>query len=96
MNSKKILSCGALAFSVLVFITGSVFVVMYVSQAVIARLGEPDQSLLFWYLPFLFIGIIGIIMGIGMGALGFLGLRKNRHKDKRMDIQTGVKAGENE
>ena len=96
MNSKKMLSCGALAFSVLVFITGSVFVVMYVSQAVIARLGEPDQSLLFWYLPFLFIGIIGIIMGIGMGALGFLGLRKNRHRDEHMNIQTGVKAGENE
>ena len=96
MNSKKILPCGALVFGILVFVTGSVFVVMYVSQAVIARLGEPDQSLLFWYLPALFIGIIGILMGIGMGALGFLGLRRNRHQDEHIDVQTGAQAGENE
>jgi hypothetical protein len=94
MRSRKILSCGALAFGVLAFVTGSIFVVMYVSQAVIARLGEPDQSLLFWYLPFLFIGIIGINLGIGIGFLGVIGLRRNRYQDEHINTQTGIKVEE--
>jgi hypothetical protein len=81
MNSKKLLSCGALAFGILSFIIGVIFVVTYVSQAVIARLGEPDQSLLFWYLPILFIGIIGVFLGLGAGVLGFIGWRRNRNPD---------------
>ena len=81
MNLKKLLSCGALAFGILSFIIGVIFVVTYVSQAVIARLGEPDQSLLFWYLPILFIGIIGVFLGLGAGVLGFIGWRRNRNPD---------------
>ena len=94
MNSNKILPCGALVFGILAFVTGSVFVVMYISQAIIARLGEPDQSLLFWYLPFLFMGIIGIFTGIGIGALGVIGLRRIHSQDKHIDTQTGMKAQE--
>lgn len=86
MNSNKILSCGALAFGILAFVMGSIFVLMYISQAIIARLGEPDQSLLFWYLPFLF---IGIVMGIGVSVLGVLGLRRNRHQVEGIGTQTG-------
>ena len=93
MNSKKILPCGALAFGILTFVIGSVFVVMYVSQAIITRLGEPDQSLLFWYLPFLFIGIIGIVLGIGMGVLVTIGLRRIRHQNN-IEAPTGTKARE--
>ena len=78
MNSKKLLSCGALAFGILSFILGVVFVVAYISEAVIARLGEPDQSLLFWYLPILFMGIAGIGLGTGAGILGVIGLRRLR------------------
>lgn len=89
MNSNKILSCGALAFGILAFVMGSIFVLMYISQAIIARLGEPDQSLLFWYLPFLFIGMIGIVMGIGVSVLGVLGLRRNRHQVEGIGTQTG-------
>jgi hypothetical protein len=94
MNYKKILSCGVLAFGILVFVIGSVFVVMYVSQAIIARLGEPDQSLLFWNFPFLFIGIIGIGLGVGMGVLGVIGLRRIRRQDERIDASPGTGAGD--
>jgi hypothetical protein len=86
MNTKKTLSCGALAFGTLAFVTGLVFVVMYISQAIVVRLGEPDQSLLFWYLPFLFIGIIGIGLGIGMGVLGIIGLRRTQLQDEHIDV----------
>ena len=78
MNSKKLLSCGALAFGILSFILGVVFVVAYISEAVMARLGEPDQSLLFWYLPILLMGIAGIGLGAGAGILGVIGLRRLR------------------
>jgi hypothetical protein len=46
---------------------GGVFILMYVWGAVISRLGEPDQSLLFWYLPIFFIGLIS-----GLGGLRLL------------------------
>jgi hypothetical protein len=96
MNSKKILSCGALVFGILVFVIGSVFVVMYVGQAILARLGEPDQSLLFWYLPFLFIGIIGIGLGIGMGVLGVIGWQRIRSQEEheRIDALPNAQIGE--
>ena len=49
MNTRKVLPCGALAFGVLIFLAGVVFVAMYISEAILARVGDPDQSLLFWY-----------------------------------------------
>jgi len=46
---------------------GAVFVVMYVWEAIIARSGDPDQSLIFWYLPILFLGLMS-----GAGGLKLL------------------------
>lgn len=43
---------------------GFVFIVTYISEAVIARIGEPDQSLLFWYLPLLFVGLFTAGLGV--------------------------------
>jgi hypothetical protein len=88
MNSKKLLSCGALGIGILIFIIGAVFVVMYLSEAIIARLGEPDQSLLFWYLPILFIGIIGIIIGLAASILGIIGLRRSRNSEAHNEEPT--------
>lgn len=39
----------------------------YLYAAVFARWGESDQSLLFWYLPFLMAGIG--CLGVGIGAV---------------------------
>jgi len=49
---------------------------MYVYSAVIDRLGEPDQSLLFWLIPFLFVGLIASIAGIVMIVIGVVGVRR--------------------
>jgi len=81
MNSKKILPCGALVLGSLIGVAGIAFAVMYVLEAVVARVGEPDQSLLFWYLPILFIGLFGIIIGATIGILGYVSLRKLRQED---------------
>jgi membrane protein DedA with SNARE-associated domain len=48
----------------LLSLTGVVFIAMYLWEAVIVRLGESDQSLLFWYLPILFIGLISLRSGV--------------------------------
>lgn len=76
MNSKKLLPCGALVFGGMITLAGIAFALMYVLEAVIARLGEADQSLLFWYLPILFMGLIGVIIGLGIGVWGAIRLKK--------------------
>jgi len=48
----------------LLSLAGIVFVVMYIKEAVIDRFGEGDQSLLFWYLPVLFIGMAMLLGGL--------------------------------
>ena len=78
-NPNKILPYLAIVFGTLIAITGAAFVALYVLEAVVARTGEPDQSLLFWYLPFLFAGVIGVATGIGVSVLGFRHLKKIRH-----------------
>ena len=45
------------------FLMGMSFIGMYLWEGVISRIGEPDQSLVFWYLPILFLGIMGIRLG---------------------------------
>ena len=49
--------------SALMCLFGISLIIMYIYGAVIARLGEADQSLLFWYLPFMLFGIICVIAG---------------------------------
>ncbi len=48
---------------------------LYVSEAILHRMGEPDQSLLFWYLPVLFLGFV--LVGLSVGLL-MLGMKKYR------------------
>ena len=57
-----------LAFLVggLASLLGVVLVGGYVWEAVILRIGDPDQSLLFWYLPLLFIGMLCFMIGIAL------------------------------
>ncbi len=69
----------AVVFGIISLLIGVLLTITYIMKAVIERLGEPDQSLLFWYLPILFIGIIFLKLGLGFGIWGFISLRK---KDK--------------
>lgn len=70
---------------VLILISGACFTLLglglvtgYFYWAVIERIGEPDQSLLFWYLPILFTGLGAGALGLGAGAWGFILRRKQR------------------
>jgi len=81
MNSKMILPCGALVVGSLIALTGIGFAVMYIWEAIVTRLGDPDQSLLFWYLPILFMGLTGIIVGVGIGLWGSVRLKQLRQQD---------------
>lgn len=66
----------ALIFGIISLLIGLVFTISYIVEAVVERWGEPDQSLIFWYLPILFIGIIFLKLGLGFSIWGFISLRK--------------------
>lgn len=62
--------CVSLAAGTLLTLAGAGFVFLYVRDALVASIGEADQSLLFWYLPILFIGIFAIMAGAGLFIRG--------------------------
>ena len=62
----KLMTYVLLLFGWIIALGGVAFVFMYFWEAIIVRMGDPDQSLIFWYLPILFIGIIAVIGGISM------------------------------
>lgn len=71
---KKCIHVLALLFGSAATLTGLWLIGLYFSEAVFKRLGEPDQSLVFWYIPILCIGIVSIVTGVvsflwGLGKL---------------------------
>lgn len=73
MNSRKWLSFLVLFVGIFTLLMGVAFIWVYVWEALISRIGDPDQSLLFWYLPFLFMGVLATGGGL---ALIFLGIKR--------------------
>lgn len=68
-----------IAIGAVMGLAGAGFIAMYARSAIIDRLGELDQSLLYWYLPILFIGI-------GLASAGVSALRSGlRRKRERAD-----------
>ena len=57
---------------------GLVFIGAYVSEALIARIGDPDQSLLFWYLPLLLVGIFTAALGVLIVWVGYREYKNDR------------------
>jgi hypothetical protein len=55
---------------------GSFLVSAYVIEAWIKRISEADQSLLYWYLPFLFVGIILLVPGITLSIVSYKQLKQ--------------------
>jgi hypothetical protein len=72
---KKPLTVLSVLFGAVLVLVGAGFVFMYVWEAIVVRSGEPDQSLLFWYLPILFLGIFGAVAGVGLLIRGVGRLR---------------------
>ena len=87
MNSKKTWPYVALISGIVLIIIGAALITGYITEAYIARRGEPDQSLLFWYLPLLFIGLIAFVSGLSSGIWGIIRLRKIKYKNSSNDSQ---------
>jgi len=79
MNHKlsKTLTILLFLVSVVLMVTGAGFVVMYIWEGIIVRIGEPDQSLIFWYLPILFIGLFVFVLGITLSIHTFNKLKND-------------------
>ena len=77
-----------ICFGGLFCVTGTLLVLAYVWEAVILRWGEGDQSLVFWYLPFLLFGLIGIISGIALIGFGKGRLNRRHGKQKKQITQS--------
>jgi TRAP-type C4-dicarboxylate transport system permease small subunit len=58
--------------------TGIWFAAMYVMEAIVKRMGEPDQSLVFWYIPILLIGMGGFMAGMLSFWWGLMNLRRTK------------------
>ncbi|NNE05010.1 MAG: hypothetical protein HKO64_02915 [Xanthomonadales bacterium] len=78
-KSARAITWFAFTGGALLILAGIGLCAMYVVEAVIRRLGEADQSLLFWYLPILFIGLFSLMGGIGL--LTWAMLRKRKQPD---------------
>jgi hypothetical protein len=76
MNSKNTLPSIALISGIIISLIGAVLIIGYIMEAYVARRGDPDQSLLFWYLPLLFVGFISFVTGLSASVWGFNRLRK--------------------
>ena len=85
IKSKTSLPAGTLVLGVVAFFVGMAMVVAYFLDAVIAGWGKPDQSLLFWYLPILFIGIAAVVVGLVAILWGLRHLRKGAAVDNLRD-----------
>ena len=59
----------------LITFIGASFVVMYFWEAIITKIGDSDQSLIFWYLPILFLGLIGVFGGLALLVQGINRIR---------------------
>ena len=77
MTEGRKLPIAALCFGVAATLVGLVLTGAYILEAVIERRGEPDQSLLFWYLPILLIGMVSVVTGLVASVWGFVRLRRS-------------------
>lgn len=68
----------ALLLGSLLLVSGIFLIGGYVYWAVIARFGEPDQSLLFWYLPILIFGLGVTATGVATFHWGWRRWRESR------------------
>jgi len=87
MKSKKTWPSVALISGIVLIIIGALLITSYIIEAYIERIGEPDQSLLFWYLPLLMFGLIAFGTGLSTGIWGFKRLRKIKHRNPSNDGQ---------
>ena len=72
---NRLITYSLVLLGTILSLSGVVFVVLYVYEGVILPWGRSDQSLLFWYLPFLFIGFLAVVLGALILARGLVRLK---------------------
>jgi uncharacterized BrkB/YihY/UPF0761 family membrane protein len=72
---QKKLFWTATLFGGFALVLGVTFIVMYLLEAIAKRIGDPDQSLIFWYLPILFLGVSIAMIGFSSLIWGVKRLR---------------------
>ena len=79
-NTKRI---GKLIYALTLILLSAIFSVIAVfglfiyAREIYLSVGSNDKSLLYWYLPFLFAGIIFAVLAVGTGLLAYKKM-KNR------------------
>jgi divalent metal cation (Fe/Co/Zn/Cd) transporter len=79
MNLKKRRNLASLIIGIIVSIIGVFLIITYAMKAYVDRAGEPDQSLLFWYLAILLLGIAALGLGLSITVLRLLNLRNEKN-----------------
>lgn len=76
MKLKRLWPYTTFVFGIISSLCGGALILAYVMKAIVARAGDPDQSLLFWHLPILFLGLIGLGAGLSLFVLASSLLRR--------------------
>jgi hypothetical protein len=86
MKSQKMIAVAVLLFGIGAALLGLALIAGYFLDAVVGRWGKPDQSLLFWYLPILFMGLGSMAIGFVAGRWGILRLRAVSRRPSEQDV----------
>ena len=73
-NSSKTLKIISIIIGIVFFLTGSFLIYNYIYE-VSTIIGQSDQSLIFWHLPILFIGMVLLITGIYFNVIAINALK---------------------
>ncbi len=60
---------------------GLALIGVYLWDAVISRWGEADQSLLFWFLPILLLGMASLVVGLVLLFYGVKHMRQSKSSE---------------
>jgi hypothetical protein len=77
INKQKLISIFSILSGIILALMGMLGIGVYLFSG-IAVLDQPDKSIIFWYLPILFIGIILLCMAV---YFIIIGLRSHKGKD---------------
>ena len=81
MTKKQIWPILAIVIGIIINSVSGLLIVAYILEAFVKRAGDPYQSLVFWYLPLLLFGLIGMIIGIVSVGWGSIRLKKIKKND---------------
>ena len=76
MTNRRLLPVISIAAGIILMITGLFGIVSYI-VTLIESSNQADQSLIFWYLPFLLFGIVFLTVGTLYTIMGFRSFKGN-------------------